>query len=327
MTDNRREPVVLQGVSSRAWEHPADRGALVALRELKGFDILVRKFAGFVKKREVRLMFLGGAIRVDRHQYARVHEEYLRVASVLDVADPPELYVTRNPDLGGLTIGIDKPIVSITSGSVQMLDDEELRFLLAHELGHAESGHALYRTMLLWIIRLASSLSWVPVGAVALRVILAALYEWQRKSELSADRAGLLAVQNPAAAIRVMARLAGGGDLSEIDTAAFLKQAKDFEAGGDMLDSVLKLTLMESMTHDFPVERAAALQHWVDEGGYRDILAGDYPRRSEDGEVPLGEEAKAAARHYKEAFSRSEDPLASMVRRFKDRVAPGASDN
>lgn len=322
MNESRREPVILQGISSRAWEHPADRGALVALRELKGFDILVRKLAGMIKMREVRLMFLGGAIRVDRHQYARVHEEYLRIASVLDVAEPPELFVTRNPDLGGLTVGLDKPIVSITSGSVQMLDEEELRFLLAHELGHAQSGHALYRTMLLWVIKLTASLSWVPVGAVALRVILAALQEWKRKSELSADRAGLLAVQSPAVAVRMMARLAGGGDLSEIDTTAFLEQAKDFEAGGDMLDSLLKLMLLESMTHDFPVERAAALQQWVADGGYHAILAGEYPRRDEDDDVHLGEEATAAARHYKEAFNRTEDPLAGMVRRLKQRVAP-----
>lgn len=322
MSITRREPIRLRGISSRAWEHPADRGALVALRELRGFDIIVRKLASLFTEREMRLVFLGSAMRVDRHQYARVHEAYLQVAAVLDVPNPPELYVTRNPDLGGLTIGVDKPIVSITSGAVQNLDEEELRYLLAHELGHAQSGHALYRTMLSWVLRLTSGLSWLPVGAVGLRIILAALYEWQRKSELSADRAGMLAVQNPAVGIRVLARIAGGGDLSEIDIAAFLEQAKDFETGGDLRDSFLKLMLLEQRSHDFPVERAAAVQHWVAEGEYQDILSGTYPLRSEDGEVNLTGEAKAAARHYKEAFNRSGDPLTSMVRKLRNKVAP-----
>ncbi|MFD0557834.1 Zn-dependent protease with chaperone function [Stackebrandtia endophytica] len=325
MTRPDREPVILRGISSRAWEHPADRGALVALRELRGFDVIVRKLASLMSERQLRLQFLGGAIRVDRHQYASVYQSYLKVAATLDVTELPELYVSRNPDLGGLTIGIDRPIVSITSGSVQMLDEEELRFLLAHELGHAVSGHALYRTMLKWVLMLTSGLSWLPVGSVGLRVIAAALMEWQRKSELTADRAGLLAVQDPAVATRLLARIAGGGDLSQIDIAAFLQQAKDYESGGDLRDSFLKLMMLESLSHDVPVERAAALHHWVNDGEYQAILGGDFPMRSDDDSVSISAEAKAAARHYKEAFNRSSDPLASMVRRLRDKVAPGSS--
>ena len=47
MTDYDERPtrprVTLTDISSRAWEHPADRGALVALRQLKGFDFVLRK--------------------------------------------------------------------------------------------------------------------------------------------------------------------------------------------------------------------------------------------------------------------------------------------
>lgn len=322
MTRPDREAVILRGISSRAWEHPADRGALVALRELRGFDIVLRKLASLMSERKFRLQFLGSGIRVDRHQYAQVHQAYLQVAATLDVTDPPELYVTRHPDLGGLTIGIDRPIVSITSGSVQMLDEDELRFLLAHELGHAVSGHALYRSMLMWVLRLTSGLSWLPVGSVGLRVIAAALSEWQRKSELTADRAGLLAVQNPAVATRVLARIAGGGDLSQVDIAAFMEQAKEYEGGGDLRDSLIKLMMLEQLTHDVPVERAAALHQWVDSGEYQTIIGGEYPRRDDDDSVSISSEAKDAARHYKEAFNNSSDPLASMVRRLRDKVVP-----
>ena len=325
MPETPREPVVLRGISSRAWEHPADRGALVALRELRGFDDILRKLAGLIGERGVRLYFMGSTVRVDRHQYAKVHHAYLQVAATLDVAEPPELFVSRNPDIGGLTIGIDKPIVSVTSGAVQQLDEDELKFVLAHELGHAVSGHALYRTMLLWLLRAGLRLSWVPVGAVGIQLIIGALQEWHRKSELSADRAGLLAVQNPAVGTRVMARLAGGGDLSQIDVAAFLEQAREYESGGDLRDSFLKLMQLGNQTHDVPVERAAALNRWVSDGEYREVLAGDYPKREDDERVSMSAEAKAAARHYREAFNRSGDPLAAMLRRLRDRVTPGQS--
>jgi Zn-dependent protease with chaperone function len=317
--ETTRGPVILRGISTRAWEHPADRGALVALRELRGFDIVLRKLSGVISERALRLSYLGSSIKVDRHQYARVHDAYLSVAAVLDATDLPDLYITRNPDLGGMCIGIDKPMIVINSGSLDLLDEAELRFLLAHELGHALSGHGLYRTLLMVLLRLTTSVAWIPVGVVGLRVITAALYEWSRKSELSADRAGALAVQDPAAAIRVMAKMAGGGDLSDVDTAAFLEQAKEFETGGDLRDSFLKLLLLETRSHDFAVARAAAIKTWIDEGEYREYLAGAYPRREGDGDASITAEAKAAAKSYKDLFENSGDPLAKLLRKFRDR--------
>ena len=41
-----RARVVLTDISSRAWEHPADKGALVALRKLRGFDTLLKALDG-----------------------------------------------------------------------------------------------------------------------------------------------------------------------------------------------------------------------------------------------------------------------------------------
>ncbi len=75
-------------------------------------------------------------------------------------------------------------------------------------------------------------------------MIVAALFEWQRKSELSADRAGLLATQDPAVAFRVHMKLASGsGDLSELDQTSFFAQGQEYLDAGDLRDSVLKLLL------------------------------------------------------------------------------------
>ena len=274
--------------------------------------------SGVISERALRLTLMGSSIRVDRHQYARVDDHYQHVGAVLDAAELPDLYITRNPDLGGMCIGIDKPMIVINSGSLDMLDEPELRFLLAHELGHALSGHGLYRTLLMVLLRLTTSVAWIPVGVVGLRVITAALYEWSRKSELSADRAGALAVQDPAAAIRVMAKMAGGGDLHDVDTAAFLEQAKEFETGGDLRDSFLKLMLLEQRSHDFAVARAASLKTWIDDGEYREYLAGEYPKRDDDKDASPTAEARTAAKSYRDLFATSGDPLAKLMRRLKD---------
>jgi hypothetical protein len=59
--------------------------------------------------------------------------------------------------------------------------------------------------------------------------------------------------------------------------------------------------------------RAAELQKWAAGPGYAEILAGNYPRRSDDKDAPMSEEANAAANSYKENFTTSGDPLYKLV--------------
>ncbi|WP_433301742.1 M48 family metallopeptidase [Actinoplanes sp. CA-030573] len=320
MTDEENRPVrrrvTLTGISSRAWEHPADRGALTALRELRGFDDVVKAFFGMWSERGFRLQFLAGAIRVDHRQYPRVYQRFAEAAATLDVAELPELYVNQDPMINGAAIGLDKPFIVITTGAVEKLDDDELRAMLGHEIGHVRSGHAVYKTIMMILTRWTTSLAWLPVGALALRGIIVAMLEWWRKAELSADRAGLLAGQDPAASLRLLMKLAGGGDLSQIDTTAFLEQAAEYESGGDLRDSIHKIGITAWSTHPVPVARAADLRKWVDSGDYARILGGDYPRRDSDGDASVADDVKAAASSYRETFTTSQDPLVGLLRKF-----------
>ncbi len=325
-TDDENQParrrVPLTGISSRAWEHPADRGALTALRELRGFDDVVKGFFGMWNERGFRLQYLAGAIRVDHRQYPRVHRLFTEAATTLDVAELPGLFVTQDPVIHGRAIGMDHPFVVISTAAVDKLDDDELLTLLGREIGHVRSGHAVYQTILMLLTRWATQISWVPVGAIALRAIIAAMYEWWRKAELSADRVGLLAGQDPGASLRLLMKLAGGGDLSQIDTAAFLEQAAEYQGGGDLRDSIHKIGMTAWSGVPVPVARAAELQRWIDSGDYARVLGGDYDRRDTDGDASVTADVKAAAAHYSETFRTSQDPLVTLARR----VGGGAAD-
>jgi Zn-dependent protease with chaperone function len=316
-----RARVKLTEISSRAWEHPADRGALTALRQLRGFDYVLRKLAGLWNERALRLVYLGAAVRVDHRQFPGVYRLYTQAASTLDVRDLPALYVYSDPQPRAMALGIDRPFVVVNSGMIELLDDDELRFILGHELGHVLSGHALYTTMLMQLLRVASALSWLPIGALGLRAVIAALYEWSRKAELSSDRAGLLATQDPAAALRTHMKVASGGRLEDLDITAFRAQGEEYLGPPDVRDSVLKLLLLENSTHPFAVVRAAELQRWVDEGAYTRVLRGDYPRRDGDKNASMRAEAADAASHYRQAFETSQDPLVSIVRELGGTVA------
>jgi Zn-dependent protease with chaperone function len=308
-----RARVALTDISSRAWEHPADRGALVAMRKLKGFDVLLKTMSGLFRERAWRLTLLGSAVRVDERQFARLHRLLAEVGRSLDATTLPELYVQADPALNAQTVGMDRPVIVISSALVHHLDDDELRFVIGHELGHAISGHAVYRTLLLRLLGLGGLLSALPGGAVGIRMITVALLEWSRKAELSADRAGLLACQDPTAALRTHMKLASGGTLDELDVTSFLAQGAEYDEGGDVRESLIKLSLLQQQTHPFAVVRATELRRWIDSGAYTAVLAGTYPRRAGDDTASVSEAAQDAAASYTEQFEHTQDTLGRLV--------------
>ncbi|MEY9210819.1 M48 family metallopeptidase [Thermobifida halotolerans] len=309
-----RARIRLRDISSRAYEHPADRGALVALRSLRGFDDVFKRLSGLFNERALRLMFLAGAVRVNERQFPEVHDYVRDAAYVLDLDTVPELYLQMNPQPNAMAIGSSRPFIVMTTGLFDLLDAQEQRFVVGHEVGHILSGHAVYRTMLLALVRLAARVAWIPLGYVGLRAIVAALEEWYRKSELSCDRAGLLAAQDPDAAKRALMKMAGGSRLAEMNVDAFLEQAREYDAAEDVRDGFLKLLITQGHTHPFAVIRLAELDRWIKDGDYQRILNGDYPRRGTDADARIGEEARNAARSYREAWERTSDPLVGTLR-------------
>jgi Zn-dependent protease with chaperone function len=284
------------------------------MRKLTGFDVLLRRLAGLFNDRSLRLLFLASSVRASNEQFPNLYQLMLDGAAVLDLPEVPELFITQDPQPNAMTLGSDKPFIVITTGLVDLLDAEEHRYVIGHELGHVLSGHAVYRTMLFHLTRLAARLAWFAVGYIGLRVIIAGLEEWYRKSELSCDRAGVLASQDPAAARRALMKIAGGSRVSELSPDAFLQQAHEYDAVPDVREGLLKLLQMQGTTHPFAVVRFAELDRWVTEGDYETILAGNYPRREDDDDASISEEFIAAAKSYQESWNRTSDPFIGLVK-------------
>jgi Zn-dependent protease with chaperone function len=309
------------GISSRAYEHPSDRTALVALRKIDGFDVILRKLSGFIDERKIRLSLLADGVKVGELQFPRLHAMLEDSVDVLDLGFMPEMYVVQNPQPNAFTIGMERPTIVLTTGLYELMDEEEMRFVVGHEVGHVLSGHAVYRTMLFWLTNLAARLSWMPVGKWGIDMFINALYEWFRKAELSCDRAGLLVEQDLDAGMRALMKLAGGSHLAEMNPVAFLEQAREHEGGGGLRESLLKLMSLKERSHPYTSIRALELTRWVEAGDYQRILGGNYPRREDDAQASVREEAKAAGAQYKENFDKTTDPLVTKVRGFADEVA------
>jgi len=310
---------VLEGISPTAWEHPADRAALNAVRKVPGFDFALRKVFGTFGERSLRLAFQANAVRVSESQYGWLHERLLRACEILDVEDPPELYVSQTPVVNAGALGMDDPFIVLNTSMVEVLSADEVEAVVAHELGHILSDHVLYRTLMVLLLRL--SLYRYPLAGVAVRPVLYALLEWYRKSEVSADRAGLLAVQDPEVSLRVLMHLAGGARQrrEDLDLDAFVEQAEAYRSGGDLLDSVYKVLNAIGETHPFAVVRVAELRDWIETGAYDRILTGDYPRRGEEDRRPYREDLAEATSGYRESARELMDQVDDAVNRVRSR--------
>jgi Zn-dependent protease with chaperone function len=306
---------ILTQIAPVSWEHPADRAALQTLRSVPGFDQVVKKIVGFFGERGIRLLFQANAVRVGPTQFPRMNALYADVLTSLDWATRPDLFVSQTPFVNAGAYGMDRPFIVINSGALKLLDDDEMRTLLGHELGHVMSGHALYHTILVLIVFVGMNFLPFLTGIVLAPVELA-LLEWYRKSELSSDRAGLLASQDPTASMRMFLKMAGGGDAAQMDLNAFLVQAKDYEESGGALDRVFKILNTLPQSHPFNTLRAAELQRWIEGGAYERIVGGEYTRRGPEAEQrPVEKDLDEAREHYmKEAKAVVDDVVDSAKR-------------
>jgi Zn-dependent protease with chaperone function len=260
-------------------------------------------------------------VKVTSGQRPKMNVMWTEVLETLDWAERPELYITQTPVVNAMAVGFEHPFVVVNSGMLETLTEEEVRSVLGHELGHIMSGHPTYTTIA--VILMYFGVSNLPfLAAAALLPFQLALLEWSRKSEFSSDRAGLLAVQDLNTVMSTEMKLAGGkpyGDQLRVEE--FIRQAEQYETGGDAWDTVLKILNTVMRTHPMHTVRASELLRWQRGGGYDKILAGDYVRRGQGGQdQPLKEDYVDAAGYYGQKTRETVDQFKEGLSRAKDAV-------
>ena len=311
--DEAKARRVLTDIAPHSWEHPADKAALMALRRIPVFDEVLKKIFGFFGEKPVRLAFQANAVRVSPNQFGQVYKLYQEALTTLDAPEEYPLYISQTPIVNAGAYGMDQPFIILNSGTVRLLEDEELSYVIGHEIGHIVSDHVLYRTMTVLLINLANM--GFPIVGLAARAVLIALLEWSRKAELSCDRAGLLTVQDPEIVMRTMLKMAGGGDNDETSLQEFIVQAEEYREGGDVADQVFKVLNLMFQTHPFYVLRVSELRTWIEAGDYDRIIRGEYARRGE-ADPAYQEDLREAASAYAEDAKDFLDSMAEAAKRM-----------
>jgi Zn-dependent protease with chaperone function len=243
----------LEGISPRAFQHPADRAATAALKQVPYLDSVVRKLIELGYERALRQAYLGSSVRLGQEQLPRIWVLEREVFHVLDLDDVPDLYLTQYPLPNAMVFGSGRPVIVMNSELVRLLDADGLRAVIAHEAAHVLSDHVLYETALAILLQLGASVRLPIFAGLPLLAIRAALLEWSRAAELSCDRAAALVTRDPMAVCRTLMTLAGGAAVDELSLDAFMKQGLDYDERASGLDRLTRLLTHLNITHPLRV--------------------------------------------------------------------------
>lgn len=275
-------------ISSQAFKHPLDQQAEQALRSVPGFDLLAKSFSEYLYERPQQILLMGNDLKVSPRQYATLYGIYRQCLRDLDMSPEPNLYVSQNPSANAYSLGSEHPYIVLNTALLDLLDEEEIRVILAHELGHLKCDHSILIQMSFWVMGAANFLGGITLGlgkAITTGLVYA-FYEWRRKAELSADRAALLVTDDLNLVLRTLMKCAGGSQkyLHECNLEEFIRQGEAYrQLDQDNLNQIYKFLIYNGgngsfLTHPFSVERVHYLQEWFNSESYRQIRRGNYAK-------------------------------------------------
>lgn len=250
--------------------HHEDRAALEQMESIPGFTLIVKKVLSIGLETLQYGINMASTIRLSEKQLPDIYRHLPPICEKLGIAEP-EFYLQMDPVPNAWTFGDTRIFLTVTSGLVEMMSDEEFDSVIAHECGHILCRHVLYHTIAQWLVMGMDALG--VLGSMALPVKYAMLY-WYRKSELSADRAASL-VTSPHTVAMTMARLSGGPKslTSKINLEEWAKQADEYDRiqNSNTWNKALQLAVIAGLDHPFAAVRVREILKWGESQQYRDL--------------------------------------------------------
>jgi len=250
--------------------HPDDAAALKALESIPVLPAVVKKVMDIGIEQMTYGTNMASKILLSPTQLPKLYSILPPICHRLGIREPA-FYLEMNPMPNAYAFGDTYTAITITSGIVEMLTEEELTAVVAHECGHILCRHMLYHTLAAVLANEAMQSE--ILGVLAAPIKYALLY-WNRKSELSCDRVSTF-ICGPEATIRVMSRLAGGPKsiTEDINLIELAEQADKYDAickDGIWNKTLQTLAVMEN-DHPFTSVRVRETLRWVVDEQYKQL--------------------------------------------------------
>lgn len=254
-------------VSPYEFIHPQDKAALENMEAIPGFPTLVKKILAIGYESLYYGTNMASNIRLSSNQLPKIYNHLPPICEKLGIPEP-ELYLKMDPMPNAFTFGDTKVFITLTSGLVDCMTEEELDAVIAHECGHILCRHVLYHTVAMIIKNCADAMG--MLGTLSIPVQLALFY-WSRMSELSSDRCAAV-ITSPEIVASTMARLSGGPKsiTQEINYAEWAKQADEYERirQNNTWSKTLQALAVMDLDHPFSAVRVNEIIKWCQSDEY-----------------------------------------------------------
>lgn len=267
--------------------HKTDRVTLAALKKIPLFDTMCSKVLSVLNEPQRNIIDMSSKIHVTEYQVPKVFYMVQSICNKIGI-EMPNIYLELNREPNAYTYGTEQISITINSGLLECLEDDELYAVLAHECGHIACRHVLYHTIGNFLLyggsmglhKLESVLNKGIIGSLVTTTVDSALelafYHWQRCSELSADRVAVMCCESAEPVIESMMRLAGGTThiSVEIDTDLFIAQAEEYKklTEEDKVNKALEFWMTRGYTHPLLAVRAYEAKKWAESEEFRQAI-------------------------------------------------------
>lgn len=281
---------IISGLSIEEYQHSLDKEAIKNLEKIPKLKEFTNYFFEKGIDKFYKIQYIGSNYRVNPDNRLREYTILAEACRVLEIRKIPDLYFEIG-FLNAQTLGVNETIIVITTDCIKLLNADELQFVMGHELGHIKSKHILYHQMAKALLDIGTFTSVFSFGisSIITKPLYFALLNWYRKSEFTADRAGLLACQNTEAAVSCMIKLSGypAEYYNKLEINDFITQAKEFNdyIEKDYNKTIEQLNAIDN-SHPWLVKRCAELIKWKESGEYDRILNANRATEYSDSIMP-----------------------------------------
>lgn len=268
------DPQRIPDLKAEEYAHPLETRALERLKQTRGLGKVVSKFHEHSFEGSIRMQYTGSCMLASERTFPQLTYLAEKACDVLSCTQIPVLYLRRSDELQARTLGVEDPMLVLTSDMVEKLNAQELLFIIGREIAHIQHQHILYQEIGMIFPELIEAFSIVTLGlsSIISTGLRYALYHWAQMAEYTADRGGLLACQDENAAKWVMAKWAGlpESQWKSFHLQAFEDQARTFEGiTPRTFDRIIGFVLGET---NWSIARMQELIEWIDDPDYDQLL-------------------------------------------------------
>lgn len=253
--------------------HPDDA---LTLRQLQQIPILPKVVDWYMKNGIEEVSWIRNTsycVRLSETQFPAIYKRLPPICEKFGIA-VPEFYLDMDPMPNAWTSGNNRIYITITWGLIKHFKDDEIDAVLAHECGHIVCQHTFYQAIANELIGLASLSEdeglfgglISSIGSIAMTPLRRACLSWQRKSELSADRAASIFCGEETF-VRTMALLARipRTVLKDMDLMQWARQGQElseYQEQGVVKKALTMISGINENTHPAEVIRAYEFCRW-----------------------------------------------------------------